>query len=572
MKEILISDLASIVKQPEYIQSKMSRDAWQAAEYETGKAKGVMLAAGEETTPPRITLSPSLSGWYRVYICTVNIGSNKFALKLTSDPAFSLIIPPKERPPVKWASYEYCQEFFWKCADMTDQEIDLEIPKSEFPTAAAVMWLRFEEMTDEETAEHKSRISDSSVKNAHYHFDGNEHTLDGLASPQSVLYRLSKLKDSNAEICSIEFVSDYALDYHDEPFLSLTSKKFHQTERIHAENKQVYYAEKLNFLHSIHVEALAALRMSITNLGDVIDCPRILHSFVINHPEYYCKTRDGRTVQTCSYAYPEVWDFAITGFKEMLDYGFDGISLIMHRGIMIGFESPVTERFEKLYPGIDPHVLPITDDRLNGVWRSFMTKFMTKLRQEVDSHTGRHVKINVITDFSPETARHIGIDIEEWAKNGLIDCVCQDTMELYEEVDDCMNDDGVIDLDKYKEKFMRTETVRRFFGNSPEKLVDGAAKYKEICSRYNVKFYGGIFSWPSSTATILENQRNLKKAGIDHFSVYNFIHLCPHQPYYHALANICRDEIDESMCRISNYRVLSLNGKDISTYNQNWVG
>lgn len=571
MNETLFLDLSKIIEDQSSVKKEISPDHWGTIDYEIEERFGKMLFVGEETEPPKISLVPNVTGWQRIYICTVKMDfNNKFNIKLSSDKAFSSVFPPKENPPVKWAPHEYSQEFFWKCADMTSQKIEIRKPKTYNPCGVAIAWLRFESMTESEIEELKEYRN--SPKNAHYHFDGNEHTMEELNSPNDALTRLSVLKNSDADICSMEFVSDYGVtDRTNGTMYSLSSKAFATGDKKFRANKQAYYKEKIDFLHNINVKALAAYRMSVTSFG-VDSYGRMELEFAETHPEYYCKTRDGRTVSICSYAYPEVHDYVINGFKDVLQHGFDGISLILHRGIMINFEEPVIKRFKEKYPDLDPRTLPIKDDRLNGIWCEFMTKFMRKLRKETTESKGHPIIINILTDFDPDTAKHIGLDIESWAKEGLIDSVCQDTMEAYEEIEDCLNEDGLINLDKYTQKIKKTETVRRFFGYNIEKIVCGAKKYKNIADRYNIKFYGGIYSWPANTDMILENHRKLKELGINNFSVYNFVHLSVTQPFYHTLANICHDKIDERYIRPSNHRVMSLGGLDISTFNPNWRG
>jgi hypothetical protein len=149
--------------------------------------------------------------------------------------------------------------------------------------------------------------------------------------------------------------------------------------------------------------------------------------------------RNGATLKVCSYAYDEVQDYMVSQLVGFMDYGFDGVSLIFHRGAHIGFEEPVIRRFAELYPDVDPFVLPAADERLNGVWSDFMTTFMRKLRNALDAASDRHLKINVITDYTPATSKLFGLDVERWAKEHLIDQVLQTIMETFEDLDGCLN-------------------------------------------------------------------------------------------------------------------------------------
>ena len=177
----------------------------------------------------------------------------------------------------------------------------------------------------------------------------------------------------------------------------------------------------------------------------------------------------------------------ISQFVNILKYGFDGITLIYHRGHFIGFDKPVIDRFAELYPGVNPRLLPFKDERLHGVWCEFMNEFMRKLREAV----GAEVKINVITDYSLETSKHLGLDVKYWAENGLIDSASQADMETFEDLEGCMDDKNpeLIDLEKYKYQLSQKTVVKRKFGKNVEKVCQHIPEYKKLKTLYGIEVY-----------------------------------------------------------------------------------
>ena len=84
------------------------------------------------------------------------------------------------------------------------------------------------------------------------------------------------------------------------------------------------------------------------------------------------------------------------------------------------------------------------------------------------------------------------LDIERFAKAGVIDGFVQAKMCVWEETDDVMAEDGRIDLAKYTEKAKTQYVIRRDHSSNMKRLVTGAAKYREIADRFGLDFYSEI--------------------------------------------------------------------------------
>lgn len=74
MKEILLNDLPSLVRNKCAVSECARRDRWQSVAYRTAEVSGRMLLAGEEMFPEAVELELGASGWHRIYVCLAGIG------------------------------------------------------------------------------------------------------------------------------------------------------------------------------------------------------------------------------------------------------------------------------------------------------------------------------------------------------------------------------------------------------------------------------------------------------------------------------------------------------------------
>ncbi len=268
---------------------------------------------------------------------------------------------------------------------------------------------------------------------------------------------------------------------------------------------------------------------------------------------------------------------------EKVRAGFDGVSLIFTRGIHIAFEEPVKRAFEKIYPGVNPCELPAADKRLNGVWCEFMTAFMRKLRASLDDLAAQEnrerPKINVHVYYDIESSKNFGLDIETWAKEGLIDSVIASNMTHYEDLDNCMKADNPseIDLEKLSEKLNDVPILRRRHGNEVENICGNIAKYREVTDRYNVRLFCDL-PWEGGRPSLYLNAaKRMYEAGADGISAWDSNFRIPVLPVWNSTKKIGHKEQIEQMLAENDdygklYRMISLDGHDISEFQQNWRG
>ena len=149
--------------------------------------------------------------------------------------------------------------------------------------------------------------------------------------------------------------------------------------------------------------------------------------FFVVHPEYRCLEADGTPLSTLSVAFPAVREYLGAVFAETLDRGADGITILFNRGFALArYEDPVRERFRELY-GVEARELPDSDPRLHRVWAEFITAWIRELRAMLDAKGPtplvKRRELTVMVGPCLEWNLAYGIDVEAWAKAGLVDVV-----------------------------------------------------------------------------------------------------------------------------------------------------
>lgn len=567
----LFTELHEIAVNKEIISNTTEAGKWRSMEYRTKLGRGHLLVASANVQPEPVTFQLNLKGWYKIYVCLFDMMNENYCfVKLSGDEAYTPVAQVRRAYPRAWQFTEYMQEFYWKCADLTGQDFILAKPDYMLPSCSGLSWIRCEEMTEAEVAQYLESQNKTN-KCVQMHFDMDSFFLDRSQDKKEHFANLHMLKNTNMDFCTMEYSMLYDHE-HEENYIPLR----------HGENclntGKYTYEEILgkytSFAHENNLKLYAAHRMSMANFHAPFSIPEFRNNFIKNNSKYYCRNRDGSTLKVCSYAYEEVQQYVIEHILKMIKLGFDGVSMIMHRGIHIAFEPPVIERFAALYPDVDPHLLPITDERLHGVWCEFMTAFMEKVRKDLDENFETHIPVNVITDYGLATAKHLGLDLETWAKKGLIDCLSQADMETYEDLTDCMNEDNpsLIDLDKYKKRLEDYPIIKRNYGTNVEKVCAHIPEYLHIEEMYGTKVYH-VLPWMNTIAPekYMDAVDQLTKSGAKRFLAWNTNHICANWPEFHMVSNLGNTSVLDGTQR-QFYRVLSIDDSDISQYNANWRG
>jgi hypothetical protein len=581
--EILISRLNECVTDKSLLADEPSPKSWHVIPYETGEFSGNMLAAGEEAFPEEVSLNLGVRGRHKIYLGLVSFGTwdENVAEVYLSGERMRTALKPSHTNEVEgyvgWAGYEFAEEAFFKTADLTGQSLVLCKPKRNTNFTASLMFVRLVPMTDSEVFEEERSGRGKTIL---YHFDTDYYGDCGYRSANEYAGRAEMLSHGNGAALINENSFD---DGNESPKPYTVYKK---GSRLSEEANLRYLREKeeikrqiIAHTHRLGLEIYAGNRMEMGDFFIPYQVPFYNNGLVDQYSQYKCRTRDGRTVDALSYAYPEVRALAIQKLLSAMTTGFDGLSLFFHRGVHVAFERPVVRKVKELY-GSDARRLPFSDARLNGVLCGFMTEFMRELKaalqKKADADGVDKYAVNVIVYFDTDSSRNFGLDVETWAREGLIDSVAQGLMKHYEVTDTCLDGDGLIDLEKYKKENARFPVLRRFYLNDTETILSGIAGFLKIKERYGTKFYAALLWEDQTSEAQYQLAKKLYSAGADHLICWNANHIAKKLPVLNAIkyagdkARVLSEIAPPEFRRL--HRVLSIHGHDISSFNPNWRG
>jgi hypothetical protein len=288
-----------------------------------------------------------------------------------------------------------------------------------------------------------------------------------------------------------------------------------------------------------------------------------------------------------SYAYEEVQEYTVSELVKILDYGFDGVTIFTHRGVMTLFEEPVIDEFKRRYPGTDPRELPLNDPRLVEIHSFFMTQFIRRLRRALDRYSAEHSQprkgINIITGFSCSDAKLYGVDVESWAEEKLIDSFIPANMRIWEDNSSWFAADGSgkIDLERYRQAKYSSNTppVQRTYSDDLDRVLANLPHHLEICRRTGVKCYVEIpWEHTRSTEFLHDYVSRVYAAGAENISLWDtFGQRIPDRPEWNLVSKFGHKEELAGIpahrsSYISYFRVLSYNGISIAAYHPYWRG
>ena len=561
MREYKFYDIPALVCEKDEITTDPTQNKWQILDYEAADFKGKLLFAAEDSSPAPLTLDPGVQGRYRVYIGLITplgdgFGGTSTGFGLLSEEAKNQFFTV--RPDDCWKPLEWFEESYYGTVDLTGEKFVLSKPERQgvvkSPLNSALAWIRLVEDTEE--------VAKSTPCMA-YHFDLDYFADDKYNSPAETLGRMRMLKDGAPEVILHE------------QFCAHDVKEL-KAYGVEAKWGKYYYdnydeVEKaiISEAHSMGAKIYASYRLEAGGFGYFVKYLNDVYkdSWYDEHPEYRCITRDGRAINACSYAYPEVRRRVI----EMIlnsSSPYDGVCVFFHRGIVIAFEEPVKQMVYEKY-GVDATRLPMTDPRLNEVFCHFVTLFMRELREAL----GDKKDINAIVFYGAEDSKNSGYDVKTWVEEGLVNGICQGLMTHYETLDGLMADDGLIDLEKYKKALTERPVVcRTFSAFDLERISNGARELMEICDgKADFRATLGWERTPLETTIAIADTH--KRMGVKKFISWNTNHKAKilkrlNFEKYYVGGNA---ELYEP--RKTNYvRTMSLAGDDISTYNIDWKG
>ena len=212
-----------------------------------------------------------------------------------------------------------------------------------------------------------------------------------------------------------------------------------------------------------------------------------------------------------------------------------------------------------------------------------MNEFIARLRgamDEIAREQGRERPVLYITgSHTVEAGLNIGVDVKTLAERGLIDGVIQSNMSLWEEADDVLAEDGLIDLEKYAAKAEGDYVVRRKFGSDMDYMISGIPAYRRIADETGITLYTEL-QWENSRPpeSFVKAARDVFAAGSDAIALWDCYPARVQNIGEWSAASQFGDresvkdlpENPEAYRRL--YRILSYDGQDMRLYHPSWRG
>ena len=417
------------------------KDCWQLLEYEAEGISGTMLAAGQLTNAPDVTLPLNVQGWHTIHVgfWTPSLHYVKptvVKLKLTDDVCFSRMRHQAEE--VCWARTDL-YEAFWKYANLTGQDLVIGKKKKGEPTGAYVAYIKLEPLSAEQVEEIKQDRARIDTRKVIALNDGcSFFSWDGATTGEELLEQVELYRYS--DVGTVSWAVNYGQETNypsrvgvimgaeQEDFDSFADKSRTESIRTLIADGVIPFETVMKHVHNMGLKFIAQFRLGILT-GELTSGNRRLQyggSFSEKHPEFRIVHKDGASLPKLSYAFPEVRDFMLSLIGEIGEYDIDGVNLCYERGpSFVGYEEPVVEAFKLKY-GQNPREIDEKDERWLLHKAGYVTQFARdarKLCDEIGTRRGRKVSLSAMIYETEPTNIYHGLDIRTWLKEGLLDAV-----------------------------------------------------------------------------------------------------------------------------------------------------
>jgi len=590
-KELLFTNMDEIFFPKEHMSEYGLSDKWRVVPYVTDGIAGKMLACLKGGTPGDLTFSPNLTGWYRIYFC---LNDGRLCVKTNEDEGFFRVEPPTAG----------IEEFCWRCMDMTGKSLTISMrPNGNLTRLLAI---RFIPMTDEEVAEWQYEDTRTDTKRIYATDDTHNRLLSNVAGDSVKDWYPAVLQylHSDVEWISLEQIRHFVTktlptENVDDFLFSRECDKWVQKNIYRFDLDAILY-ELVKLGQDNGFKMSLSIRMGAWGMAYPGDQHYFDSDFAKAHQHCRCVDRNGDPMTAMSYAYPEVQDFMIDELLNMARSGCEAVTLIATRGIpYVLFEKPVADRFFEMY-GEYPYELPLDEPRLSALHCQIMTEFMRRVRDALDAEFGKDkVEIHMHVLNSVFDSKVIALDVERWAKEGLLQAAIPYPKRFYENIPAdhfkprSEGEPWRIDLDKYTDTAWNSR--RRLFVHSdqhvfdepytnyrgelcgPKTQAERIGQWMELERKYGMKVYINVMPRWMPNEDYRKRIMDLYEAGAERFCMWDTYGRVLYPVCWNAMAGKIghKDEIaampgDDPNRRTYSYKKLC--GMDVSRYHPNWGG
>ena len=454
-EEILLADLTQGVPADAFSLDGQP-GTWMTLDYETDEGKGVMLLGLPRCEPPQLRLPLNATGWHRIqlgiyYGATAGIIADRVLLaKLTHDPCFSHFRKEDYQRkdgeyPERAFTWSDLVEVFWKCADLTGQDLVIARPPegSLSECEANLAYIRLTPMDEADLDEWRAEQPRPETKRLIANYDA--------AWRHRRTWTREDFREEFSTLAQSDF--DIVLRAAARGPVTLYPSRVGEVVRptgLHGSGHIPYdcirsgidpLAEALDAAHELGLKLFPQLRFVGTQLPPMHVREDHGGKLMADHPEWLCAYPDGEPTRHLSLAFPEVRQFYVRLLREWVeDYHADGTNVIFSRSApFVYYEQPVCDAFRETYDA-DMRTLPSADERVMQARADFVTQFLREVRAMLDGvgeAQGRHIPSSYIVptcssfgDVTQEIAQTAlgldlfnSLDVAAWIREGLVDCL-----------------------------------------------------------------------------------------------------------------------------------------------------
>ena len=445
---IIISDMSKCTP-ASALTRDYEKDKWQLHDYETDHGvKGIMVSALPEHRVSELKLPLGVEGIYKIYLgihytrphaSDEHSSYGSVEVKLTGDTGFRRVGLEVEDAEIDSDTerYKSMHESYWKIADLTGES--LIIRQQQYPynrynipeeigypiilrdrgDMSNISYVRLVPLSEEEKRQWKSsQPGEETRKLAAFFCTGQftGHTRGSYTyhptSKGAIADEFEPYANSDFKILMLEAMRGNLCIYNTKIGDIGTKDNRWQDSWVDP------LAEFTKLAHANGMKILPALRM----IGAQMPMNRQPISWARHyrrHPEWAQLDPEGIPASNWSIAFGQVRKYWLSLLRETLEYGTDGVTLYLHKGLpLTGYEEPVVRSFKEKY-GIDPRKLSDEDKRWRSHSAGYYTQFIREVRALVDKYPGRQLAV-VFRMKNARRPRHY-FDVETWLKEDLVD-------------------------------------------------------------------------------------------------------------------------------------------------------
>ena len=549
-KEIFLTDMYEAFEPKDLISVEFDKDKVNVIPYTNEDFSGRFITSAYSSIYPTLYCDPKLCGWYKIYVGLPGKIACQSVIKLTNDSHYSYI---------EGLDNSYFEEIFWRCADMTEQKIEMY-------SHTLIASLRFVPMSDEEVKAHKEDLAQRETKNF-YVADDMFHSFTWTKNVDLWLTNVDKFRESDAE--------------------------WFAPECWHAPvDDEFYYNVRKAMVikaHELGMKVAHSSRMAHWGVGYPYHYKGLGKEFPDKHLELRCHDRNGDLTYGMSYAYPEVRRHMIDILLSAVRCGGEAVSLLVNRGTpYVLFEKPVADRFFERY-GEYPYDRRIDDPELNDIHCEFIEEFFQELRDTLDNEFGKDkIEIHIRGFNSINDCKYVGVDVERLVKKGLLNAIATHPRRFIEILpDEVMRDDASnrIDMDKYNEYIRHNETATMHYGDGdiftpypnskgelvgPSSIKENAKQWAEFSDKYNIPVYFDYTFCGNTDEELMQAVSDLYDLGIKKLTVFNTVLAYRRTPHWNLVRNLGHKNLLKNpeffKEKYIKRRVISINGINYKRY------